>query len=459
MTIAPANSSDPVADAPPVKAKPARLVAWEALRQIDRKQAFADIVIERALAESALAEGDRKFVTELVYGITRRRRTLDALIDRFSRKPAERQPPDLRLVLYIGFYQLHCLDRVPDYTAVTTTVDLARACKLGKLAGVVNGILRAYLRADPEDRLPAASDPVEHLAIAYSYPTWLVRLWNEQLGIAETELLCDWFDRPPHIDLRVNAFRCALQSVLNAFQQSAIEATLVPDVPGALRLPTSVGAIADLPGFHEGWWSVQDSSAQLVAQLLDPQPGDRVIDCCAAPGGKTTHIAELTADRADIWALDRYANRLKRVSENAKRLRLQSIRTRAVDLSTPDLDPESIDLPPFGTGDRVLLDAPCSGLGTLHRHADARWRQSPERIAALVELQSHLLDRAAAWTKPGGILVYSTCTTHPAENQQQIDRFLARHSHWTLDADKPPQTVWPHVSDRDGFFMARLQRT
>lgn len=437
----------------------ARYLAWLALRRIDRQQAFADIALERVFAEGELTSGDRNFVTELVYGITRRRRTLDALIDRFSRKPADRQPPDLRLVLHVGLYQLHCLDRIPAHTAVNETVELARTCRLGKLAGVVNGILRAYLRCNPSDRLPPQADPVEQLAIAQSYPTWLVRLWWQQLGPSATEQLCLWLNRAPHLDLRVNTFRCAVESVRSALHQAGIATDLVPDVPGALRLTQAAGAIANLPGYDEGWWSVQDSSAQQVAQWLDPQPGECIIDCCAAPGGKTTHIAELTRDNAVIWALDRHANRLKRLDANAARLRLHSIHSRAVNLAAPEFDPEAAGLPPFGSGDRVLLDAPCSGLGTLHRHADARWRQSPERIAELVVLQAQLLERASAWVKPGGVLVYSTCTIHPAENQVQVDRFLALHPEWQLDESVPPHTIWPHISDRDGFFLARLVRS
>lgn len=436
----------------------ARYLAWLALRQVDRQQAFADIALERVLANAEVVDGDRRLVTELVYGVTRRRRTLDALIDRFSRKSADRQPPDLRLVLQIGLYQLHCLDRVPEHTAVHETVELARSCRLGKLSGVVNGILRAYLRCNPDERLPQLDDPIEQLAIAQSYPSWLVQLWWQQLGPTATEELCRWFNRAPHIDLRVNTFRCTVESVRDALQQASISTVLVSEAPEALRLSRSVGAISNLPGYREGWWSVQDSSAQEVARLLDPQPGELIIDCCAAPGGKTTHIAELTEDRAEIWALDRHVNRLKRLQANAARLQLQSIQTRAVDLAAPQFDPEGLELPAWGTSDRVLLDAPCSGLGTLHRHADARWRQSPERITELVALQAQLLERAAAWVKPGGVLVYATCTMHPEENQQQLDRFLARTPEWQIDSNVCPKTIWPHVNNRDGFFLAKLSR-
>jgi 16S rRNA (cytosine967-C5)-methyltransferase len=422
---------------------------------MDRRGAFSDIALERVLSTStAAAIADRHLATELVYGITRHQRTLDALISRFSRRPAEQQPPDLRRILQIGLYQLRYLDRIPAAASVDTAVELAHTCQLGRLTGVANGVLRAYLRTPAEEVLPPLPDPVANLGLQYSYPDWLVQQWWEQLGAVETEALCRWFNQPPTIDLRVNSWRCDVDTVQATSQAVGIEAMPVEGVPGALRLSGHVGAIADLPGFAEGWWTVQDSSAQEVVHLLDPKPGELVIDCCAAPGGKTTHIAERMQNVGQIWAIDRHAGRLKRAIANAKRLQLTCIETKAIDLATCEGDP---DLPPVETADRVLVDAPCSGLGTLHRHADARWRQTPQRIAELTSLQARILDRAASWVKPGGILVYSTCTLTPEENQQQVKGFLSRHPEWQLATDVPLRQIWPQRHNRDGFFTAKLQ--
>ncbi|MBD1931063.1 methyltransferase domain-containing protein [Trichocoleus sp. FACHB-69] len=226
--------------------------------------------------------------------------------------------------------------------------------------------------------------------------------------------------------------------------------------------PNPKSKIEKLPGFSEGWWTVQDSSAQLVSYLLDPQPGEVVIDACAAPGGKTTHIAELMADNGAVWACDKTASRLRKLKENAQRLGLQSIQIQVGD---------SRSLTQFiNTGDRVLLDAPCSGLGTLHRHADARWRQTPDTVRELSQLQGELLDQVASWVKPGGILVYATCTLHPLENEGVIYAFLERHQEWRISPPSPNSPfsafstpagwikVWPHRHQMDGFFMVRLQQ-
>ena len=429
---------------------------------MDRQDAYANIALDRVLAKSGVSNSDRHLVTELVYGVTRHQRTLDALIEQFSRrKSAAQQPPNLRRLLHLGFYQLRYLDRIPSSAAVNTTVELARSCSMGGLTKVVNGMLRAYLRTPPEKLLPHQSDPIVDLAQRYSYPEWLLEMWLDELGLEETEALCGWFNRPPNIDLRVNTHRSSEADVRALLEAAGIDSSSVDDVPGALRLTERAGTITQIPGYQEGVWSVQDASAQQVVQLLDPQPGETIVDCCAAPGGKTTHIAELMHDRGRIWGLDKHAGRLKRVAANAKRLQLDCIRTIAMDLTAPSPSPasnEGDEFPQIEGCDRVLVDVPCSGLGTLHRHADARWRQQPETIAELLEIQSKILVRASTWVKPGGVMVYSTCTLHAAENQSQVDRFLENHPIWHLDPDYSPQQNWPHLDGRDGFYMARLRR-
>jgi 16S rRNA (cytosine967-C5)-methyltransferase len=244
-------------------------------------------------------------------------------------------------------------------------------------------------------------------------------------------------------------------------QSAGVNVHRLPQLPQALRVAGGTGTIQKLPGFSEGWWTIQDSSAQLVSHLLDPQAGDVVIDACAAPGGKTTHIAELMGDEGKIWACDKAASRLKKLKENAQRLQLKSIQ-----ICTGD----SRNFSQFtNSADRVLLDAPCSGLGTLHRRPDIRWRVTPATVDELSVLQGELLEQAASWVKPGGVLVYATCTLHQQENEGVILPFLERHSHWQIEpppADSPlsafstPQgwlKVWPHRHQMDGFFMVRLK--
>ncbi|MBD2744261.1 16S rRNA (cytosine(967)-C(5))-methyltransferase [Coleofasciculus sp. FACHB-1120] len=458
-----------------------RQIAFLALRDVHRKGAFADVALDRLLRQADLSATDRRLVTELVYGSVRRQRSLDALIDHLGKKKAHQQPPDLRTILHLGLYQLRYQDRIPVSAAVNTTVQLAKENGFSGLSGFVNGLLRQYIRVaegkkqgnpggevqDLEsDPLHLPKNPIERLGILHSYPDWIIEVWLEHLGLEETEQLCEWMNQTPAIDLRVNPLRAEIEKVEAALQAAGISVSRVPHLPQALRLTGGTGAIQTLPGFTEGWWTVQDSSAQLVSYLLDPQPGEVVIDACAAPGGKTTHIAELMEDQGTVWACDKTASRLRKLQENTKRLSLHSIQIQEGD---------SRNLPQFinqadRQADRVLLDAPCSGLGTLHRHADARWRQTLQTVQELSILQGELLDRVATWVKPDGILVYATCTLHPLENEGVVRTFLERYPQWQILPPNPNSPaaayttpagwikVWPHRHQMDGFFMVRLQK-
>ncbi|MES1021571.1 16S rRNA (cytosine(967)-C(5))-methyltransferase [Gloeocapsa sp. BRSZ] len=439
-----------------------RQLAFIALRWVQRG-AYADVALDRVLRQTDLSSVDRRLVTELVYGSVRRQRSLDALIDQLAKKKAQQQPPDLRIILHLGLYQLRYLDHIPDAAAVNSTVELAKKNGFSGLASFVNGLLRQYLRlASGEDPLKLPDNPVERLGILHSYPDWIIEVWLKQFGYKETEQLCEWFNKPPAIDLRINPLRASVEKVATALQDVGVGVTRVANLPQALRFTTSTGAIEKLPGFDAGWWTVQDSSAQLVSHILDPQPGEVVIDACAAPGGKTTHIAELMQDTGTIWACDRTVSRLKKLQQNIARLQLKSIQ-----ICTGD----SRNLPQFvNIADRVLLDAPCSGLGTLHRHADARWRQTPETVKELTVLQTELLTHVATWVKPGGVLVYATCTLNYEENEAIAQAFLTQHPRWRIEhpaansigAPYATSLGWmqilPHRQSMDGFFIVRLQK-
>ncbi len=437
----------------------ARQLAFVTLRAVQRG-AYADVALDRSLAKVSLEARDRRLATELVYGSVRRQRTLDALIDQLATKP--QQPPDLRLVLQLGLYQLRYLHQIPPMAAVNSSVELAKQNGLAGLAGLVNGLLRQYLRlADTGDPLIVPSDPAQQLGMLHSLPDWMVEIWLDQIGPTATAQLCEWFNQSPSFDLRINPLRTSLEAVEQAFAGVGINTSRISGLPQGLRLLDPPGSVQRLPGFTEGWWVVQDASAQLVSHWLAPQPGEVVIDACAAPGGKTTHMAELMQDQGTVWGCDRTASRLKKLAQNQQRLQLNCIKICQGD---------SRELAQFvGTGDRVLLDAPCSGLGTLHRHADARWRQTPATVSELIQLQSELLEQTSTWVKPSGTLVYATCTLNPAENEAVIQQFLAQHSDWQLQppapdspyvafADQAWLKVWPHRHNMDGFFMAKLKR-
>jgi 16S rRNA (cytosine967-C5)-methyltransferase len=439
---------------------------------------FTDIVVDRLLSKFELSTVDRHLFTELVNGIVRRKRSLDAIIDQLAKQPAHRQPPDLRQLLRLGLYQLRYLDRIPDSAAVNTTVDLAKANGLTALAGVVNGILRQYIRLQDRQAevLDLPVDPIARLGTLYSFPDWLIEQWLAELGSIETEQLCQAFNRVPTIDLRVNSLKFDTDplsdisppeqqraKLIEIFQTAGIEAIPIPHLPQGLRFVGNVGAISQLPGYQSGLWTIQDSSAQLVTHLLDPQPHEVVIDACAAPGGKTTHMAELMGNSGQIFALDKTASRLKKLQQNLDRLQLDTVKILTGDsCGFSELT---------NTADRVLLDAPCSGLGTLHRRSDARWQKTPTQIHDLAQLQAKLLANTATWVKPGGVLVYATCTVCSIENEDVILPFLKTHPDWQIEpppANSPLASlvsdpgwikVWPHRQQMDGFFMVKLRRS
>lgn len=452
-----------------------RQLAFLALRSVHRG-AFADVALDKVLQNANLSNLDRGLLTELVYGSVRRQRTLDALIDQLAKKPASKQPNDLRTILHLGLYQLRYLSQIPPSAAVNSTVELAKENHFSGLTGFVNGLLRQYIRfAEAEEQrsrgelsipmsnaaLKLPENPVERLGILHSFPDWIVKVWLEQLGDAETEQLCEWMNNSPTMDLRVNILRTSIEEVEAAMQSAGVSVSRIPHLPQGLRLTGSIGNIQNLPGYRDGWWTIQDSSAQLVSYLLDPQPGEVIIDACAAPGGKTTHIAELMGDNGTVWGCDRTPSRLKKLQENTQRLSLNSIQ-----ICTGDSRNQSQFT---NIADRVLLDAPCSGLGTLHRRPDARWRHTQETVTELVTLQGELLAQAATWVKPGGSLAYSTCTLHPLENENIIQTFLESHPDWQIASPMPNSNlasfttsegwlkVWPHRHQMDGFFMVLLK--
>ena len=442
----------------------ARQAAYTALKAIVGGS-FADVAVDNVLTRSTLSPADRRLATELIYGCVRRQGTLDALIDQLAKKPAAHQPPHLRLIFHVGFYQLRYLDHIPPSAAVDTTVELAKNNGFRGLAGFVNGVLRQYLRlgeqAESGDALILPDTYPQRWAMEHSMPDWIVALWQQQLLGFEVEALCQWMNQTPSLDLRVNPLRSSVDEVAAALEAQDISVERHPHLPQALRLRGTVGNIQQLPGFAEGWWMVQDASAQLVGHFLDPQPGETVIDACAAPGGKTLHLAELMGDQGTIWACDQTLARLRKLTANQNRLGMESIHLHTGDSRHWH--------PCQHEADRVLLDVPCSGLGTLQRHADARWRQSPLTVKGLAQLQRDLLVAATDWVKPGGIVVYATCTLHPQENEDQIEAFLADYPQWHLLPPDPASAaaaygcdrgwvkVWPQRSQMDGFFMARLQ--
>ncbi|WP_399231088.1 16S rRNA (cytosine(967)-C(5))-methyltransferase [Synechococcus sp. CS-1332] len=443
-----------------------RQLAWQVLQAV-AAGAYADAALERELASLArtgggLSAADRGLATEIAYGAIRQRLLLDGWIDALGKVSALRQPPALRWLLHVGLYQLLFSDRVPAAAAVSTTVALAKRVGLGRLAPVVNGMLRSLLRrrdslagAEPWDGLPLPADAAAALALRRSLPPWLSAELLGWLPPERAEAFALACNAVPALDLRANPLRTTRDALLERFTAAGVAARALPGAPHGLTLLERVGDPRDLPGYADGLWCVQDRSAQAIAPLLDPQPGQRILDACAAPGGKSTHLAELIGDQGELWALDRSEARLRRLDRNAERLGLTCIRSLALDATAP------AEAKPHwqGTFDRVLLDAPCSGLGTLARHPDARWRITPEAIDGLVLLQRQLLEALLPQLAPGGRLVYATCTVEPRENGGLIAALLAAHPGLSLLEERQwwPEPPAGERGGGDGFYAAVLQ--
>jgi 16S rRNA (cytosine967-C5)-methyltransferase len=452
-----------------------RLLAWRVLQSV-AAGAYTDIALERALARSPLAPADRGLATELACGCVRQRRLLQAWIDALGRRSAAQQPPKLLWVLELGIYQLLFCRRVPASAAVHTSVALAQELGLTRLAPVVNGLLRELQRRraagddaagndaageaarEPWRGLELPADAAAGLGLRHSLPTWLAADLLRWRTPDQAEAFARTSNEPAPIDLRVNRLRCSREALLAELAAAGVAAAPLPNLAAGLTLLERPGDLRRLPGYAEGHWSVQDRTAQRIVPLLAPSPGERVLDACAAPGGKSSHCAEAMDDRGEVWAVDRSEARLNRLLANTQRLGHTSLRPLVADAA--DLARERPEW--VGHFDRILVDAPCSGLGTLARHADARWRVTPEAIAGLVDLQTRLLRGLAPLLRPGGRLVFAVCTIHPSEINEPLATLLAarpgwqllqRWQHWPGD----PDGAGGASAGGDGFAAALVQ--
>tara|TARA_Y100001968_G_scaffold292816_2_gene298323 strand:- start:11762 stop:13093 length:1332 start_codon:yes stop_codon:yes gene_type:complete len=430
-----------------------RKAAWEVLQAVSAG-AYADFALDRVVRKYGLKGVDRSLVTELAYGSIRYRSLLDSWIDHLGKLSANKQPPLLRLLLHVGLYQILKMERIPESAAINTTVELAKCSQLVKLAPVVNGFLRSVCRfIDLGKKLPSPIKTSERLAQEQSLPVWLTTDLISWCGEIQAENVAKAFNKTPSFDLRVNSIRESQKNVQRELQSEGIRSNYIEGIPNGLVLNNGLGDLQTWPGYSEGKWCVQDRSSQWVSPLLEPQSGENILDACSAPGSKTTHLAELIGDEGEIWAVDRSLSRLKLVAANASRLGIECINVLKADAL--NLLEEKPDWK--GYFHRILVDAPCSGLGTLARHPDARWRMTPEKVDELVILQERLLNAIFPMLRPGGRLVYSTCTINPNENFRQVERFVSRHPQIKLQNQKQ---IWPCLEKGgDGFYAAVIENT
>lgn len=436
----------------------ARMVALEVLRAVEEKGAYANLALDQALRSESLDERSRAFVTELVYGTVKMQGRLDYVLSKAASRPLDDLTVWIRNILRLGLYQALYL-RVPDAVAVNESVDLAKRYGHAGTVKFVNGVLRGALRQYDTIEWPDKNeDPASYLAAYWSHPKWMVEMWLEELGWDDTVKLCEANNAAPPTTIRTNTLRTTRSELALTLRSSGIVVEEAELAPEGLYI-SQYGSIRHIPQFKDGWFQVQDESSMLVSHLVNPQPGEKILDMCAAPGGKTTHMAALMRNEGEILAVDLYRHKLDLLERSACRLGITCIRTWASDVRELPEEHNS-------AYDAVLLDAPCSGLGVLRRRPDLRWRKEIAAISSLAQMQRELLDRAAELVKPGGRLVYSTCTLTRVENEENVKWFMEK---WRNFAIKKPNNFlaslaapegWikllPHVTNTDGFFMVQF---
>jgi 16S rRNA (cytosine967-C5)-methyltransferase len=420
-----------------------RQIAARVLGQRRVNGEFVEDLLERALADAQLSSADRGLCQEIVYGVVRWQSTLDWLIARKTN--GREQKPALQNLLRLGLYQIFWLDRIPDHAAVHETVELAKQNGFGPQAGFVNAILRGYLREFDETKKILAELKISNPAIGFSHPQWLVEKWQKRFGAEKTLQLLEWNNTPPKTFARVNTLKTEASKLIEKWREENVEYDFVrrdwleENLAFELKSHPPLNSLAS---FRDGWFYIQDPSTLLAPRELGTQPDETVLDLCAAPGGKTTFIAQLANNEGKIVANDISEERLKLVQENCARLGVTCVET----LSAFRF--------PLSAFDRILVDAPCSNTGVMRRRVDLRWLIQPQEIERLRATQLDLLKQAATVLKTGGILVYSTCSLEPEENSEVVIEFLREHKNFKLESERQ---LLPFANNADGAYVARLK--
>lgn len=441
-----------------------RALAVHILNRVDGEEAFAEPLLDRILSsEPPPAEADRGLLTFLVYGTLRMRGLLDFLIDCFYRGKPGTLEPGVRNILRVALYQVRFAEKIPAYAAVDEAVSTAKRLAPGR-DRLVNAILRNVLRGLARVEFPdPESDPAGHLSVVHSHPRWLVERWIGCFGLEETRALCRSDNEIPPLTLRVNTLKTSRHEMLTRLAQSGLDAKATTWAPEGILLAKPPSSPREMPEIAEGRLFIQDEASQLVSHLLAPRRGERVLDLCAGAGGKTTHLATLMENGGEIVAADIQQVKLAALESTARRWGISMVRTALVDASDADGTAR------LGTFDRVLVDAPCSGLGTLRRNPEIRWHLTELKLAGLPPLQGRILECAASCVKPGGVILYSTCSVMPEENEGVVAAFLETHTDFSPARPEPhfpPGVVddrgffrtFPHRHGTDGFFGALLVR-
>jgi 16S rRNA (cytosine967-C5)-methyltransferase len=437
-----------------------RGIAVKILNRVERTDSYLDKVLDAELKSPEISDADKGLLSEIVHGVLRWQGRLDWVLNGFSHGNFSKSEINVKNTLRVALYQVLFLDRVPHAAAVNEGVEFIKRIRGDKPAGLVNAVLRNIIRNIDGIRYPdPAEDQTQHMSVYYSHPQWMVRRWIERYGAGDAAKLLIANNERPELSLRINRLKVDVREFLQMLDRQQIRAQASAYVDCFVRT-RSLSRIGQMELFRGGFFTIQDESAALPCILLAPQPGERVIDLCAAPGGKTTNIAEMMKNEGEVLAVDKYEAKLRLIRGSSDRLGLRNVTLLAADAETLEA----------GQADRVLLDAPCSGLGVLSKKPDIKWKRDMADVLVLARQQARMLDNASRLVKPGGVLVYSTCTIEPEENQEVVKGFLQHHPEYTLedagrfvhpDLVSPDGYVstLPHLHGMDGTFAARLVRS
>lgn len=455
------NKSYPKENSDIVLYQTAREMAIKVLNRVERTDSYLDKLLDFELRNPDLSRLDKSFLTELVNGTVRWKMRLDYAIAQFYRGDFSRFEINIKNALRIAMYQLMFLERIPQSAAVNEAVEFVKKLRGQEVANLINAVLRYAVRNIKNIEYPAVDeDPIKALSTIQSFPPWLVRRFIDRFGVYETEQLLAALNDRPRLSIRVNPLKGSADQLASEFEQKGLLVDRGKFIPNFLYVE-GLSRISELDSFREGRFVVQDGDSGIVSILLDPKPGERILDVCSAPGGKTSHILELTGGNVDLVSVEKYENRAALIQNLLDRMGYDKPEIVVGDAAT------YVNPDPF---DKILIDVPCTGFGVIRKKPDSKWKREPEDIKQLNEIQSLIFENVSKLLKPNGVIVYSTCTIELEENQSIVKAFLARHPEFVLEpADAFVNRalvsregfveIFPHRHDTDGGFAARIRKT
>ncbi len=437
-----------------------RGTAIKILNRIERTDAYLDKLLDIEMHRKDILDSDKRLLNEIVHGVIRWKNRLDWIINGIYHGNYHKIEINLKNALRVATYQIVFLQRIPNHAAVDEAVEFIKRLNGEKAANLVNAVLRTIVRNLDSIKYPEKeTDEIHYLSVFYSHPSWMVKRWLVRFGYDETEKLLTINNQNPEVTIRINKLLCEPVKFLSVLDEGSIRYQGSKYLDYYLQI-NDLTALIETNLFHKGYFSIQDESAAQPTLLLNPQAGERVIDMCAAPGGKTTHIAELMKNEGDILAVDMYDYKLDLIKKSCERLGIDIVKCKVSNASELEVEP----------ADKILADVPCSGLGVIRKKPDIKWRKDFSDITRLIGYQKSILENAAKLTKPGGVVVYSTCSTEPEENMLIIDEFLKSHPEFSIDDAKKYVNhvlvnnfgcveTFPHKHHMDGTFAVRLVKS